>query len=207
MFTSVGLWAIEMADAFPSATVIGIDLSPIQPGWTPPNCYFFVDDAEQVPWEFEQKFDIIHIRSMEAAFGNWSKVYEQVFENLHPGGIVENQSQESWIHSLDRDTPDAVMEWQSLLVGASRSFGRDMHMSKEHKRLMQEAGFQDIEEVVYKIPIGPWAKSDKQLSEVCLGVMLEGVESYSLQLLTRELGMSVSVLQLRVGSYARTRHC
>jgi SAM-dependent methyltransferase len=33
-----GIWAIEFAEEHPSATVIGVDLSPIQPAWVPPNC-------------------------------------------------------------------------------------------------------------------------------------------------------------------------
>ena len=31
--TGTGIWAIEMADAFPSATIVGTDLSPTQPSW------------------------------------------------------------------------------------------------------------------------------------------------------------------------------
>ena len=38
--TGTGVWAIDMADLYPSAEVIGIDLSPIQPGWVPPNWYW-----------------------------------------------------------------------------------------------------------------------------------------------------------------------
>ncbi|KAI9728041.1 MAG: hypothetical protein M1834_007855 [Cirrosporium novae-zelandiae] len=30
--TGTGIWAIEIADKYPSAKVIGIDLSPMQPG-------------------------------------------------------------------------------------------------------------------------------------------------------------------------------
>lgn len=44
--TGTGMWAIEMADTFPSAQVLGIDLSPVQPCWVPPNCKFEVDDFE-----------------------------------------------------------------------------------------------------------------------------------------------------------------
>jgi 2-polyprenyl-3-methyl-5-hydroxy-6-metoxy-1,4-benzoquinol methylase len=34
--TGTGIWAQEMAELFPDAEVIGTDLSPIQPSWTPP---------------------------------------------------------------------------------------------------------------------------------------------------------------------------
>jgi methylase of polypeptide subunit release factors len=31
--TGTGIWALDMADQYPEAEVIGVDLSPIQPGW------------------------------------------------------------------------------------------------------------------------------------------------------------------------------
>jgi ubiquinone/menaquinone biosynthesis C-methylase UbiE len=31
--TGTGIWAIDIADQFPEAEVIGTDLSPIQPSW------------------------------------------------------------------------------------------------------------------------------------------------------------------------------
>lgn len=34
----------EMADAYPSASVVGTDLSPIQPMFVPPNCAFEIED-------------------------------------------------------------------------------------------------------------------------------------------------------------------
>lgn len=42
--TGTGIWAIDFADAHPEATVIGTDLSPIQPAYVPPNCKFEIDD-------------------------------------------------------------------------------------------------------------------------------------------------------------------
>ena len=44
--TGTGIWAIDFADEFPSAEVLGTDLSPIQPSWVPPNLSFLVDDVE-----------------------------------------------------------------------------------------------------------------------------------------------------------------
>ncbi len=31
--TGTGIWAIQMADDYPDCTVIGTDLSPVQPSW------------------------------------------------------------------------------------------------------------------------------------------------------------------------------
>ncbi|KAK4041727.1 hypothetical protein C8A01DRAFT_34218 [Parachaetomium inaequale] len=44
--TGTGIWAIEMGDQFPASNVLGVDLSPIQPEWVPPNVRFMVDDVE-----------------------------------------------------------------------------------------------------------------------------------------------------------------
>lgn len=43
--TGVGDWAIQMGDLFPESTVIGTDLSPIQPAEVPPNVQFYVEDS------------------------------------------------------------------------------------------------------------------------------------------------------------------
>ena len=54
--------AMDMADLFPMASVLGIDLSPIQPAFVPPNCAFEVDDLT-MEWTFpDDEFDFIHIR-------------------------------------------------------------------------------------------------------------------------------------------------
>ena len=78
--TGTGIWAIEMADDFPEATVIGTDLSPIQPGWLPPNCRFYVDDVES-EWAFGEReglFDYIHSRALAGSIGDWANLYKQV---------------------------------------------------------------------------------------------------------------------------------
>lgn len=60
--TGTGIWAIEVADKLPSATVIGTDIAPVQPEWVPPNCTFQIDDVEE-DWTFDgERFDYIHNR-------------------------------------------------------------------------------------------------------------------------------------------------
>ena len=57
--TGTGIWAIDFADAYPSASVIATDLTPIQPQMVPPNLEFQIDDFTQ-PWTFPPNhFDFI----------------------------------------------------------------------------------------------------------------------------------------------------
>src|SRR4051795_1295425 len=48
--TGTGIWAMDFADDYPGAQVVGIDLSPIQPNYVPPNLQFEIFDLEE-PWE------------------------------------------------------------------------------------------------------------------------------------------------------------
>ncbi len=80
----------DVADKFPSAEVIGTDISPTQPTWVPANLHFQIDDAES-DWTFEpESFDFIHIRYMHAAIGDWDKFYNQVYQFLRPGGWFQH---------------------------------------------------------------------------------------------------------------------
>ncbi len=77
--TGTGIWAIDFADEHPEAEVLGVDLSPIQPRFVPPNLRFEVDDSEDT-WTFSQKFDFIHSRAMEGTFTDWPRFFQQSFE-------------------------------------------------------------------------------------------------------------------------------
>lgn len=51
-----------MGDAYPSAGIVGIDLTPIQPLWVPPNVEFIVDDCGK-DW-LMHNVDLAHFRFM-----------------------------------------------------------------------------------------------------------------------------------------------
>ena len=89
--TGTGIWAIDFAEQFKSAQVVGVDLSPIQPGVVPPNCQFYVDNFEK-DWTFDSgSFDYIHGRMLMAAVKSWPRIIEQTYKTLRPGGWVEFQ--------------------------------------------------------------------------------------------------------------------
>ena len=69
----------QVADQFPSAEVLGVDLSPIQPVWVPPNCKFIVDDIED-DWVNGDNWDYVHLRCMTAWLKDKPKVLKQALE-------------------------------------------------------------------------------------------------------------------------------
>lgn len=75
-----GIWCIDVADEHPGAEVIGVDLSPIQPQFTAPNCQFEIDDITS-PWTYpKDHFDFIHIRTLYGSVGDWPGLYKQIYE-------------------------------------------------------------------------------------------------------------------------------
>ncbi|KAJ5458040.1 hypothetical protein N7475_009428 [Penicillium sp. IBT 31633x] len=193
--TGTGEWALEMAEDYPHADIIGTDLSPIQPNFPPPNCRFFIDDAES-DWAFSpgEAFDYIHSRTLGGGIADWPRLLKQTYQHLKPGGWFEAQESETWMFSDDGtlELATKINGWQELLNQASVKFGKPMNIAPRLSQMMAEQGFINITDDVYKCPIGGWAKN-RRLKEIGrigkLGI-LEVVEPYTLALFTRVLGFS-----------------
>jgi ubiquinone/menaquinone biosynthesis C-methylase UbiE len=77
--TGTGIWAITMGDQYPSAEIIGNELSPIQPKFVPPNVRFEIDDIED-EWLYQDKFDFIFARYLVGAIKDWPRLLRQAYE-------------------------------------------------------------------------------------------------------------------------------
>lgn len=86
--TGTGIWAVDFADEHPEAEVVGVDLSPIQPKFVPPNLVFEIDDLEE-EWTFNKPFDFIMARMTVQFFADSARYFEQAFQHLSPGGWIE----------------------------------------------------------------------------------------------------------------------
>ncbi len=146
---------MDFADEYPSADVLGTDLSPIQPSWVPPNCKFYVGDAES-DWTYKanEAFDFIHRRGLGGSVADWRRFFEQVHTHLKPGGWWEIQDYECWIFSDDdtlNETGKATKQWVELLDEASIKFGKRLNVASQHKQRMIDAGFVDVQDDIYKV--------------------------------------------------------
>ncbi|KAI8252236.1 Secondary metabolism regulator LAE1 [Colletotrichum sp. SAR11_239] len=185
----------DFADEFPSAQVTGVDISPIQPGWVPPNCKFQVDDIEQ-PWTWDADFDYIHIRHLEASISDWPALYKQAFDHLNPGGYIEIKELDIEDHSqaLGQDLPQdhVYRRWAKVFFEATDKLGKSIQQSRNHgiAKALREAGFVDIVEKKWPIPIGAWP-ADPMLKEIgeCNWMYLDqSLEGFALFLLKEIMG-------------------
>lgn len=164
--TGTGIWAMDYADEHPQAEVIGVDLSPIQPDFVPPNIRFIIDDIEE-DWDYSEPFDYIHSRMMNFSIQNWQDYLRKIFKNLAPGGYVEIQEISSVIQSDDRTLTEnhPLSKWCKLLDEAFIKLGcRSEHFEKI-KEIMAEVGFTDIVDTRFKWPTNRWPK-DKKYKEL-----------------------------------------
>ncbi|KAH6879424.1 S-adenosyl-L-methionine-dependent methyltransferase [Thelonectria olida] len=194
MGTGTGIWAVDFADEHPDAEVIGVDLSPIQPAFVPPNCIFEIDDLEK-EWTWKTPFDFIFSRMMTGSFAKPEAMAKKAYEGLSPGGWYEIQDIQLPVfcddNSLDPET-SPVMKWQKGLIEASKQLGRPLGFSDQYKDILQRAGFQGIEETIYRWPTSSWPQ-DKKLKEIGkwnLANFNAGLEGVSLALFTRVLSWS-----------------
>ena len=58
-----------------------------------------------------------------------------------------------------------ISKWITTLLQAARDFGRDPCPGPKLAGYMRDAGFKDVQERKFKIPIGPWPK-DKHLVRI-----------------------------------------
>ncbi|KAF2138922.1 uncharacterized protein K452DRAFT_78114 [Aplosporella prunicola CBS 121167] len=159
--TGTGIWCIDMGDAYPSAEVIGVDLSPIQPTWVPPNVRFLVDDIES-EWVYSAPFDLIHIRAMAPAIKDWPGVLAAAYTHLKPGAYLEIQEIDLASPACDDMTmaPDwAYAVYMDLVAQGLSTFNVDMRIPRKIPAMLREAGYRDVTVREIKVPLGPWAKN------------------------------------------------
>ncbi|WQF85851.1 Putative S-adenosyl-L-methionine-dependent methyltransferase superfamily [Colletotrichum destructivum] len=192
--TGTGIWAIDFADEFPSAEVIGVDVSPIQPGWVPPNCKFQIDDIEQ-PWTWPADyFDFIHIRNLEGCVSDWQAVYEQAYRCTKPGGYIEVKEHDIQIRSQIQDLGDKHIynTWIKALLDAIAKLGKVGLQCRDHgiAKNLEAAGFVDVVENKWPVPVGPWANNPllKEVGICSLQFMDQSLEGFGTFLLKEVMG-------------------
>ncbi|KAK6500993.1 hypothetical protein TWF506_003749 [Arthrobotrys conoides] len=187
-----------MAHAFPHSEIIGNDLSPIQPTYVPPNVQFEIDDFNDEWVHPANHFDFIHGRALYGSVTSWDQLLRKVLHALKPGGWWESVETMVDFDCDDGSLPDdsAVKYWVGIMQIACERAGTSFDVAGRVKEWCEAAGFEEVTQKMYKLPIGPWPKDkyEKALGSYNLANMLSACDGFSLHLLTKFYGMSVEEL-------------
>lgn len=194
---------MTVAEQFPSTVVRGIDLSPIQPAYVPPNVSFTVDDFED-EWVLPPNtFDLVHMRFSLWAVDDRPTLLRRAFHHLKPGGFVEFQELVPQMGSDDGTLPPPHVAPNALrdfahyvgmgLRSSTRLAGGDLfdeatadpgdprRMDRILTQELAAAGFTGIRTVRHKCPLGSWPEQ-KELRRCGLllrQALLEGLRGWS----------------------------
>ncbi|OAG45590.1 hypothetical protein AYO21_00226 [Fonsecaea monophora] len=205
--TGSGIWAIEAADQYETASVTGVDIAPVQPEWVPPNCQFEVQDIED-EWLFSTtNFDFIHARELIMAIRDWDRLFRQAFDHLRPGAYMEVGGTYPTPTSDDGTLPadSHLKEVQRLFFEMAEAMGASLNAPTLWKAQMERAGFVDVSESVYKVPQGIWPR-DARLKEIGAYEnfsLRNGLDAYLLRGYTAVLGGDPDELQVLIAETKR----
>ncbi|KAM5356939.1 hypothetical protein ACJ41O_003585 [Fusarium nematophilum] len=140
-----GIWAIDLADAYPNARVVGTDLSPIQPSWIPPNLQFEIEDCTR-EWTFQpNSIGFVHMRWLVGSIRDWNALYAEAFRCYKPGGWVESYETSSTITSDDGSVQDdsAMGQWGKFFTEGVKKLGSTFTVVEDgtQKKELEKVGF------------------------------------------------------------------
>lgn len=182
---------MEFAEEHPETEVTGVDLSPVQPAFVPPNCQFLVDDIEY-DWAYEKSFDYIHGRFLSMGIRDWPRVFRQSFAQLKPGGWAEYQEAELTFPT-ESSSPKANPEMVSLsddVEEAAKRIGVSIRQAHGWKESIEAAGFVNHKMMQLRWPLGPWSDrpNEKAIGRMNQLNMFNGIEGLTLAYLVRLRG-------------------
>jgi metalloendopeptidase OMA1, mitochondrial len=167
----------------------------------PPNVHFIIDDATD-RWLYpENEFDYVHTR---LTLGCWADFKEQIarkaFDHLKPGGWFESQELSPRFdcddNSMPADWPPKVMFDE--LIKITEDMNRGLDMAPGVKRAYEEAGFVDVQERVFRMPISGWPRRRelKELGQLWQENLQSGVSGFVMGAFHRVKNMKREEIEL-----------
>jgi SAM-dependent methyltransferase len=204
--TGTGIWALDVADMFPSAQVIGVDIAPIQPKWVAPNCSFEIDDIEDTWMWKPNTFDFIHFRDPLYMIRDWPALMQQVYHHTKPGGYCELTSVYPKVFCDDGSMPEnsTFKVMCDQFIEASYGMNAPLDSCLRFADYLRNAGFVDVQEHIFKMPSSPWPK-DRRLKKVGALEMtniVAGASAFALRVFSRA-GWSREEIELALIGFRR----
>lgn len=163
-----GIWLLEMAEEFKDAVFYGYDINRLAPGSLRSNIQINCQVDVESSWESSNiaaDFDVIHLQLALGAIKDWNLLYSRIRTHLKPGT--------GWFESVEIDwtprfTDDSLRigdleAWWNQISLAFQWLGYPISYSQTTKEALQRAGFCDIQNQEYEIPLSSWNTTNSQL--------------------------------------------
>ncbi|KAG8679870.1 hypothetical protein FRC09_018653, partial [Ceratobasidium sp. 395] len=181
-----GDWISDMAKEFPHARGIGIDLAPSMPIGVAPNVSFETRDVTKGMAEHDDKYDMVHTRSIANGISDYPAFIATMARMLKPGGILMLMEGHLQVYDEELNIMQSTSGIPRLLaeIVARQASPNNLGINKIGDRLefwMQEHGeFTDIRTHAVYVPIG-WSGSPEHCKEpVAAGrLMMENMQNFA----------------------------
>ncbi|KAF9938381.1 hypothetical protein BGZ67_000222 [Mortierella alpina] len=166
--TGTGVWALEMAQEFPTAEIHGVDISPIYPTLetsdtpVPSNCRFRLCNVlDGLPYP-DNYFDFVYQRLLVYAFtpAQRKQVNIELLRVLKPSGYIQLVESDGLIYNPGPTTAMA----NALSLDTPRKKSVDPTDVQRLKPGLKRAGFTHVNSFCIALPVGDWGGLLGQLS-------------------------------------------
>jgi hypothetical protein len=176
---------------FPNQHCTSTDLA-LTAGSTPDNVDFFIDDIRRKEWwHCTQPYDYIHTRMSLGIFRDFREIIQKGFNNLEAGGYMESHEIYPTVYCDDGTMPPnyELVEWTRMQDKAAMTLGMPLRIANKLKTWYEQAGFVDVQEEIFRIPVNSWAKDPryKLLGKFMMWNMCEGVHAWTIEYFTKAL--------------------
>ncbi|KAF9287626.1 hypothetical protein BGZ68_001547 [Mortierella alpina] len=166
--TGTGVWALEMAQEFPTAEIHGVDISPIYPTSgtsdrpVPSSCHFRLCNVlDGLPYP-DNYFDFVYQRLLVYAFtpAQRKQVNIELLRVLKPSGYVQLVESDGLIYNPGPTTAKA----NALSLDTPKKKSVDPTDVQRLKPGLKRAGFAQVNSFCIALPVGDWGGLLGQLS-------------------------------------------
>lgn len=173
---------------------------------TTANCHLQVDDIRSKDWwELANgyTYDYIHTRMSLGIFPDFREIIQKSYNNLEPGGWMESQELYPTVYCDDGTMPDdwPLNEWSKDQDKAAHEIlGTPLRIANKLKKWYAEAGFVEVKEEIFRIPILEWAKEPqmKMFGKFMAMNMQAGLYGWSVNYFHRAFGWTQDETRVRL---------
>lgn len=138
-------------------------------------------------------------------FTEYSSSYTIILTEIHarhikPGGWIELQELQFKALCDDGTMKDDYLfaKWLDLCRQGLEKFGIDLLGPRKYPSYLHDAGYENIQEKVFKVPVGMWARNQtlKTIGLYLRSIILDGLQGVSMKPLTKGMGWSVEEVEV-----------